>query len=173
MSVEQLEQLLHIRDAHHLHLACQRRLFLVGVRHIQPRDAKFRAGPGHGQRPFDWTQLARHGQLPDKGILRRLLGQQIAGAQQCQQHRKIVNGRVFDRIGRGQVDRDAPLGVAEIAVAQAGAHALPALLDRCARQSHNLKPVPILHKIGLHGDAIAEKALQPEAGHCCEHDISS
>ncbi len=77
---------------------------------------------GHRPDTSVQTQLTRHPQVGD-GLGRQL----TVGDQDCNGNRQIQTGTLFAHVAGCEVDRDAPLGPTQAAVAQRRPHAVPGL----------------------------------------------
>ena len=91
----------------------------------------------HGQHAVDVAQAAVQAQLADEErVLQPVQRHLIAGSQQADRNRQVVDRPHFAQIRRRQVDRHPAARVREAGVHQCGAHALGRLLDRRVGQTH-------------------------------------
>ena len=159
---------------HRLHAVDRQSVGQRGLRRVFRRDvqllhAKLPRRQRHRQHAAHRPQLAFQTQLAEEGALRLRQTDQLAGRENAEQDRQIVERTGLFRARGREVQRDPADREAEPAVFHRRAHALPRLLDGGVRQADDLKSRQPVRDITFHRDLIAPDPIQSHRPYPAEH----
>ena len=159
---------------HRLHAVDRQSVGQCGLCRVFRRDvqllhAEFPRRQRHRQHAAHRPQLAFQTQLTEERALRLRQADQLAGRENAEQDRQIVERTGLFRARGREVQRDPADREAEPAVFHRRAHALPCLFDGGVRQADDLKARQPVRNITFHRDLIAPDSIQPHRPHPAEH----